>query len=263
LESFEVEYLATLRWRWRRFVQAEGAEIWERREFAERDFARKLRAEARDRSLEVSFSARLLKYTNNSLLVREAKETLAALCATVTTTGFMEPQFLKKLYGRNQDQGLAHKWTAAVARQADKSSNKSADAELRKEMAALLDAEIERLEGLEKALEADEMHGYETHLSREIDKAPKRLERLQRTRQVQRCRAGSKLTSPDAICFLTARLRSLKYINIWLMEEERGKAQQFDLPRYYLSSDIKASTEMIFAKRTHMCICSFNELSFF
>ncbi len=119
---------------------------------------------------------------------------------------------MKELYGEDQDGGipyglrLVYEVDAKSARLAGKQGDQSGEPERRKEMGAIIDAEIERLTELEKALEtsdqvriryetaaavipgreaSDRLLRYETHLSREIDRILNRLERLQRMRKGQ------------------------------------------------------------------------------
>jgi hypothetical protein len=101
---------------------------------------------------------------------------------------------------------LSYEMYAALARVLEEKGDTSNEAECRKFMVALIDAEIARLTRLAKALEAvqqqraqyktsaavipaqelsDRLVRYEAHLSREIDRTLSQLERLQRMRRGQ------------------------------------------------------------------------------
>jgi hypothetical protein len=211
LESVLVENLAALLWRKRRLLQAENADVSENITFTEIDSMWKRSVEAWEGSRAAIASGGLLKYCNNPLAVREARELLEGFRAIVVRLGFKENcRLLKKLYGQDQDGetpygfSLHYELFAGLIRLAEEKDDTSDNAELREGMVALIDAEIERLADLEKALEtieqgraryktsaavipgqqsSDRLVRYEAHLSREIDRVLNRLERLQRIRK--------------------------------------------------------------------------------
>ena len=216
-ETFEavlVENLSALLWRKRRLFQAENAEVSEKMEFTDIDSIAKRYIEAWDQSRAAIESGGLLKFVNNPIVVREAKEVLASFRQLVAPYGFKEDsRLLKKLYGQDQDGGTPHglrlhyQLCAALVRLAKKRGDEeSEETELKGIIFALLDSEIERLTELEKILDATERQRleyqssaaiipsheaserllrYETHLSREIDRTLNQLERVQRIRNGQ------------------------------------------------------------------------------
>jgi hypothetical protein len=233
LESVLVENLAVLFWRKRRLLQAENALISENKVFTPADCAWKLRVEAMDASRNAITSGGLLKYSNNSFVVRDAIEILTSFRTIVAAVGFHKDCYaLQKLYGENQDVGaplsprlpnedsakkMVEVFIKYVGESDDRSNSVTSDAdtskigapteaECRKEMAGLIDEQIERLTVQAKTLTAEEMTRahykmsaavipgqdvsdrlmrYESHFSREIDRTLNRLERLQRTRKGQ------------------------------------------------------------------------------
>lgn len=213
LENILVENLAGLFWRKRRFFQAETAEISEEMEFTEIDFVTKQRADAWDSSRAAIGSGGLLKHTANPLVVREAREILGMI-RTLISKGMLkgDSRLLKKLYGEDQDGGIPYGLRQLCevyfesVKQFQKQGDLSGDPELKKIMNVMIDAEMERLEKLEEALDtigrerieykvsaavipgpkvSDRLLRYETHLSREIDRTLNQLERLQRLRMGQ------------------------------------------------------------------------------
>jgi hypothetical protein len=155
----------------------------------------------------------MLKYSNNSLVVREARKMLVMIRGQITDPGFdQDSRILKKLYGEDKDQGMPYGFRLfyeklkTAARQIVELGDNSGGAMLREAMLLLVDAEIDRLRGLEEMLEAEERQriGYkssasmipgqeasdrllrrETHLSREIERILTQLERFQRMRKGQ------------------------------------------------------------------------------
>ena len=213
MESADVENLALLLWRKRRCFRAENALISEKIAFANFDSKVKRNAEAWKCSRAAITSGGLLKYSDNPLVIREAKELLEMFREIVNTTGFSEDsRLLKKLYGQDQDEGrpyglrLLYEVYATSARLAEKTGDISGNTKLKEIVVALIDAETERLTELEKVLVTGDMQRveyklsaavipgqevmellmrYETHFSREIDKILNQLERLQRMRKGQ------------------------------------------------------------------------------
>lgn len=213
-EAVLVENLAALLWRKRRLFQAENAEVSERMEFTDIDSITKRYVEAWDQSRAAIESGGLLKFINNSIVVREAIEVLASFRQVLTTYGFrQDSRLLAKLCGGDQDGGTPHglrlhyELYAALVRLAQKGGDdKSEETELKQIMVASIDSEIERLTNLEKVLKiiesqrteyqssaaiipgqeaSDRLLRYETHFSREIDRVLNQLERLQRIRKGQ------------------------------------------------------------------------------
>jgi len=214
LEAVLVENLAALFWRKRRLFQAENAEISAKMEFTEIDSIAKRYVEAWDQSRAAIESGGLLKFINNPIVVREAKVTLAMFRQVVIACGFMEgSRLLTKLYGEDEDEGtpyglrLFYELYATTARLAkERGDDKSEETKLKEIIVTYVDSEVERLTELEKfAGKADTQRieykssaaiipsqeiserllRYETHLSREIDRALNQLERLQRMRKGQ------------------------------------------------------------------------------
>lgn len=213
LEATFVDNLAALLWRKRRLFQAEKAEVSEKTEFATFDSAADQFVEACDRSRAAVASGGLLKHFNNLHLVQEARSLFVGLRHLVITVGFHGDRgILAKLYGEDPSGAspfglrLSYEGFAIRATHAARRGDASEDAKLRRDMAALIDREIEDLSMRETSLQtqndrrqayaslaaivpgqevSDRLMRYETHLSREIDRILNRLERLQRMRKGQ------------------------------------------------------------------------------
>ena len=173
--------------------------------------------EAWDRSRAALVSGGLLKYTDNLLIVREAKEMLATALLAVNEVGFQENCWVfKRLYGQTQDGGtpyglgLEYELLAKIARELEQRGAKSEDAEPKQFLVELITeamrSNLTHLIELEKSLEtadrqriehkssaaiipgqeaSERLLRYETHFSREIDRILIQLERLQRIRNGQ------------------------------------------------------------------------------
>ena len=213
LETFLVENLAVLLWRMRRFLAAERAEISNTTEFLEVDSLSKQHLEAWDYARAAIASGGMLKNGDNPFVIREAKEILVWIRDSITAGGLREDsRLLKRLYGADADGGipyglrLLYEVSATIAKHETKAGDNSDCDQRTKVMVEFIDAEIERLTELEKAMAAanrqridyklsaaiipgqevtDRLLRYETHLSREIDRILNRLERLQRRRKGQ------------------------------------------------------------------------------
>ena len=213
LETVLVENLAVLLWRKRRFLRAEGAEIANAAEFNSVDSMQAQLREAWDQSRAGESSGGMLRNTSNPFVLQEAIQALTMVRIVLETVGFRkdkDPWLLRKLYGLDHDNGVplgVFKLYQALSHLATNPSKgdeapRSPD-ELKKQVLAVLDDEIKRLEALKEmqriigkqrgeyeAIAAlvpsqgalDRLVRYEAHLSREIDRTLSQLERLQRIR---------------------------------------------------------------------------------
>ncbi len=212
-ESVEVENLAALYWRMRRFFQAENAEISEKIDCTPLDYLQKQGVEAFEVSRNPIAFGGLLRHAFNPLLVREAQEGLRLLKMGIATVGFTEDSpLLKKLYGDDRAGEilsgfpLMFETYAIQARLAKTDDDRTRDAERRKIMIEGIDAQIDHLAEVEELLKihdrqriewkssaavvpsqegSDRLMRNETHLGREIDRVVNRLVRLQRIRKWQ------------------------------------------------------------------------------
>jgi hypothetical protein len=215
MESADVENLAILLWRKRRYFGAETAEISERIAFEAGDSVGKQQAEAWELSRSAIASGGLLLHCYNPFVAREIKEIYLQLRLMVTTETFMgnfAHILIKRLYGEDQDGcapdifGLLCEMYPNNAGLGKIEDNQLCDTVVKEKLVALLDAKIEGITELEETLEteklkrtlfkrfaavipgeeaSDRLMRYETHLSREIDRILNRLERLQRMRKGQ------------------------------------------------------------------------------
>jgi len=205
-----IENLAVLIWRRRRFMQAEVAAISEKIEFMQSEYLTNQRVQAWDYSRTATACGGLLKHIDNPEVIKEAIHTLRILRSILTSHGFDgDLRFLKKLYGEDFDGGAAYGLPLFYEvkreghRLSENGDNQTADAISTRSAIKMIEPEIERLQALEKRLEAeceqkiaykssaaiipeqavlDRLLRYETHLSREIGKTLDQLERLQQLR---------------------------------------------------------------------------------
>lgn len=216
LETVLVENVAALLWRRRRLLQAENAEISEKRDFIAIDSTAKRHVEFWDLARNQIGSKDFLKYYTNPMIPRVAREMFLILREVIATNGFKEDcRLFKRLASVDQDAatpyGLRHVFEiyvmhVSMAKQAEGNGDKSGDADLQQKMLKFIDSRIAELEMLATALESfgrqrneyktwaaiipgqevsERLLRYETHLSREIDRTLNQLERLQRKRQGQ------------------------------------------------------------------------------
>jgi hypothetical protein len=214
LETVLVDNLATLFWRKHRLSLAEYAEISKKTEFSARDFVAKQHAEAWDCARATSVSGGSLKYLLNSFVVQDAKQMLEIMRDVLIPVGINidNAELMKKLYGEDQDRGIPYGFRlffelyAQNARLAAERGDHSAAAKCKQLIVELINSEIERLTHRGESLQAedaerlayesiaaiipdqgvsDRLMRYETHLSREIDRILKWLERLQQRRKDQ------------------------------------------------------------------------------
>src|SRR5208282_306407 len=213
LEAALVENLASLFWRRRRILKAEGAEIAKAAELNPLDSVQALMREAWDHSRAGESSGGMLRHSSNPFVIGEAIEMLSIMRLRLEKCGFQkdeEPWLLRKLYGLDHDNAIpwgvfrfyqVSSYLATNPPQGE-GTPPSPD-ELKEQALAILDAEIKRLEALKErqliivkqraeyeSIAAsvppqdvlERLLRYEAHLSREFDRTLSQLERLQRIR---------------------------------------------------------------------------------
>jgi hypothetical protein len=213
-ESVEVEKLAVVTWRQRRYYAVETTMITAQVEFAETDSAERQRMEALELSRAATASGGLLMHCNNRFVIPEVIAMLGLLRVIVNKWGFQENcRLIVKLCGEDQDGGIPnnlrmmYEGFVTYTKLSEKQGDPSLDSKQRKIMIEHIDAHIERLTkhvpilaaadeerdfvkacaGLIPAQEiSDRLMRYETHLDRQIDRIVKRLELLQRMRKRKR-----------------------------------------------------------------------------
>ena len=212
LEEALVEKLATLLWRQKRFLQAEGAEIARAREFSEIDSVHCQVSEAAERERLGGSAGGLLSRRSNPFALARAIHLLEILRLAVERGDLdWRPGFelFPRIYGIGP-QGeipnphLACEILAAMAgAHKQKGTVPGSLAELKKSALTIIDDEIEHLTREMNLLSAvdkyriaynvqaavvpsqetlDRLLRYEVHLSREFDRTLNQLERLQRMR---------------------------------------------------------------------------------
>jgi len=153
----------------------------------------------------------MLKHISNPHVLGEALEMLRAVRVALETGGFQkDPWLLRKLYGLDHDAGApwgVFKFYLSLADVVTENTKQNSNTDCvdapKEKMLVILDLEIERLEKLKAAqhlMESDRSANkdnaalvpppvvserllrYESHLSREFDRALSQLERLQRMR---------------------------------------------------------------------------------
>jgi len=210
-ESIEVEKLALVTWRQRRYYAAEAAMITAQVAFVEADSWERQRMEALELSRAATASGGLLMHCNNQFVIPEAIGMLRLLRLSVEKWGFGENcPLVKKLFGEDLDGGLPYNLRrlyegfVTYTELSEKQGDPSLDSKQRKIMIEQIDDHIELLVKREVILEAvdknrnqfkacaglipseevsDRLIRTETHLDRRIDVIVKRLERLQKMRK--------------------------------------------------------------------------------
>jgi hypothetical protein len=214
LESFLVEKLTILLWRYRRFIKTEKAEI--SREIL--PVETEMRMQQADEALQLSRGAiaseGLVTHHDNLFVITEILETWKTLRQLITTGIFDDSIlfFINKLwgviqYGKTPDPfRLAFETYFEFVKLGNTQGDQSKARELKESVISLIDGEIERYSTLHELREdimkaklffkkmaavipsegaSDRLLRYETHLSREIDRTVNQLEQLQRMRKGQ------------------------------------------------------------------------------
>jgi hypothetical protein len=214
LEFVVVEHLAALLWRLGRFTKAESAEIAERISFVGTDIKMNQADEALQLSRGAIASDGLMAHHDNPFVAGEIIDIWTELRNIVSSGKFNEIAlfFINKLYGVNQYGETPDPSRQAFVAYAEALKLPNVQAEhpiltsMKENLILMIDGEIERFSTLKKIRESfylekvlfrriaaavpsgvvsDRLMHYEAHLSREIDKALNRLERLQRIRKGQ------------------------------------------------------------------------------
>lgn len=221
LEETLVEKLATVLWRHRRLIVAEGAEIRKNIEFLEWD----QREQQREEALEIGKSptledvlgeedkAGLVWKMQNPEVLERCLELLAELQKSIEANGFLpddDAEVLKIIYGtsgqhrlRETVYGVYETWVNTAAASEVEREGYASPEECKENVLREIDAEIRRLKRYQKvhaAVEAnrtklellrqgvpdsptlDRLLRYEASLERAFDRALSQLERLQRMR---------------------------------------------------------------------------------
>jgi hypothetical protein len=214
LESFLVERLTILLWRYRRFIHAENAEISREIFLVETEMRMQQADEALQLSRRAMVSDGLVTHHDNLFVIKEILETWKTLRQLITTGKFNDSIlfFINKLYGVNQYGKtpdlfrLAFETHFEVVKLGNTQVDQSKVSELKEGVISMIDGEIERYSALHEFREnimkekvffkkraavipsggaSDRLLRYETQLSREIDRTVNQLERLQGMRKGQ------------------------------------------------------------------------------
>jgi hypothetical protein len=216
LEEVLVEKLASLLWRYRRLLIAEGAEIRRGTQFHRSDkFAREGREAAAFLRSELEVRAGLLAGAENSCIRELCLEALQSLKESIATMGFrvrLDSRILVQVYGGDELRSVNHPlflayatyYRPVVSPGVNQEREDPADAEKRKaKFLKILQLQIDRLQGysdfdgeriarkdklealrcnVPSASESDRFLRYEASLERSIDRTLSQLERLQQMR---------------------------------------------------------------------------------
>jgi hypothetical protein len=219
LEEVLVETLATLFWRRRRLLIAEGAEIRAQAEFVEWDQKERYREEAA-RLPQLSCNGGLIRWIGNPEVLQECLDLLEQLKEQIDEDGFdsdHDQAILNKVYRSDEeaeeenctkklfDSYWAWANTSVCSKEERKQKGYASKKECEENFVEEVNEEIQRLERYRKEqatisackleLESlrrgvpvgpqDRLLRYETAISREIERTLNQLERLQRMRRGQ------------------------------------------------------------------------------
>jgi hypothetical protein len=215
LEELLVEKLATISWRHRRLLVAEGAEIRRNTEFLEQDQRSKEHEEAEETaaSSTLEYDGGLIRQIRNPDVLNHCLELLVELREGLETDGFDEERdtsILKKIYGdgghlrETLHDSYALWFSTAETPEEERQREGYADPkQCKQNVLDEVDAEIKRLKQYRKTRESiesdrhkleilrrsvpespglDRLLRYEANLERSFDRALNQLERLQRIR---------------------------------------------------------------------------------
>jgi hypothetical protein len=220
LEELLVEKLATIAWRHRRLLIAEGAEIQKGTDFVEWDQRNQEQQEAEETqsSSLLQFNGGLMREVRNPDVLERCLELLADLRQGLETDGFNETwdtSILEKIYGDNDRSHCAETlyhdyiiWskTAVASEEERQREGYAAPEQCKQNMLHCIDGEVRHLKRYQKTRasveanrtklevlrrsvpespELDRLLRYEASLERAFDRALSQLERLQRMRKGQ------------------------------------------------------------------------------
>jgi hypothetical protein len=215
LEELLVEKLATITWRHRRLLLAEGAEIQKNREFVQWDQRSREYEAAQELAKEQRYSPEegLIQKIDNREVLERCLELLSELRQQIEESGFdqeSDNSLLRKIYGtksglRENLYGFYGPWfnTFETSEEEREREGYASPEQCRKNVLDEIDKEIRRLKGYQKkraSVETERMQlevvsrsipdgpglerllRYEVSLNRDFDRTLSQLERIQRMR---------------------------------------------------------------------------------